>query len=277
MFNKIVKNSYNFIAEDWNETRKSLHWEEFDFFYKKFPFKNWKKILDLWCWTWRLFDFLKSKWLKSENYFWTDFSEKMIEEAKKNYPKNKYFSWDVSKKNFLENFEEKFFWKSKKEEDLKFDQIWCIAMFHHLWSKKERIQAIKNFYKILNKNWKIFLTVWNFFQPEFIEVEKNVLKNWKKNLEKNLEKKWEKKIQKNRLFKKFSKILKKSFWRNIFSLWFYSKQDCFFYWRDSDVLRYYYAFKKDEIVKLFEENWFELKFLEEWKNFSFIFEKRDMK
>jgi hypothetical protein len=38
--NNIVKNSYNFIAEEWNETRKNLHWEEFDFFYEKFPFKN---------------------------------------------------------------------------------------------------------------------------------------------------------------------------------------------------------------------------------------------
>jgi len=34
----IAKKSYNSIAEDWNETRKNLHWEEFDFFYEKFPF-----------------------------------------------------------------------------------------------------------------------------------------------------------------------------------------------------------------------------------------------
>lgn len=243
MFNKIVKNSYNFIAEDWNETRKSLHWEEFDFFYNKFPFWEWEKILDLWCWTWRLFDFFESKWLKSENYLWMDFSEEMLAKAKKNYPENKYLIWDISVGTGTQE---------------KFDQIWCIAMFHHLWSRKQRVQAIKNFHKILNKNWKIFLTVWNLYQPEFI----NLKKNWK-----NI------KI-KNRLFKKFWKILKKSFWRNIFSLWFYSKQDCFFYWRSSDILRYYYAFQKNEIIKLFEENWFELKFFDEWKNFSLILEKK---
>jgi len=254
MFNKIVKNSYNFIAEEWNETRKALHWEEFDFFYEKFPFWKNDKILDLWCWTWRLFDFFESKWLKSENYIWTDFSENMLNEAKKNYPENKYFSWDISKNNFLENFEEKYFWKNKKKENLKFDQIWCIAMFHHLWNKKDRIATIKNLHKILNKDWKIFLTVWNLYQ-----------KNSKIN-----DKKLNKKSQKN----KFEKILKKSFWRSIFSFWFYSKQDCFFYWKNSDILRYYYAFKKDEIKKIFEENWFKIKFFDEWKNFSLILEKK---
>lgn len=246
----IAKNSYNSIAEEWNETRKNLHWEEFDFFYQRFPFWENDKILDLWCWTWRLFDFFESKWLKSENYFWSDFSEKMLEEARKNYPENKYFCGDVSKNNFLENFEEKYFWNFNKQNNLKFDQIWCIAMFHHLSTKKQRISTIKNFHKILNKNWKLILTVWNFNQPQFI--------NWKK----------------NRLFKKFSKILKKSFWRSIFSLWFFSKKDCFFYWKNSDILRYYYAFEKDEIKKIFEENWFEIKFFDEWKNFSLILEKK---
>ena len=245
----IVKKSYNFIAEDWNKTRKTLHWEEFDFFYKKFPFENNEKILDLWCWTWRLFDFFKSKWLKSENYFWTDFSKEMLEEAKKNYPENKYFFWDISKNNFLENFEKNIFLKNEKKENLMFDQIWCIAMFHHLSNKKQRIQAIKNFDKILNKNWKIILTVWNFYQDKFID--------WKK----------------NRLYNKFEKILKKSFWRNIVSFWFYSKQDCFFYWRNTGVLRYYYAFKKNEIKNIFEKNWFKVIFFNEWKNFSLILEK----
>lgn len=257
MFNKIVKNSYNFISEDWNETRKTLHWEEFDFFYdklnllenwgKNYKFEN-QKILDLWCWTWRLFDFFKSKWLENKNYIWSDFSEKMLEEAKKNYPENKYFCWDISDKNFLELFEKNNIWK--------FDQIRCIAMFHHLWNKKQRIKAIKNFNKILNKNWKIILTVWNFYQPEFIYSENK----WK-----NI---------KNRLFKKFWKILKKSFLRNIFSFWFYSKKDCFFYWRNTDILRYYYAFEKNEIKNIFEENWFIVKFFDEWKNFSLILEKK---
>ena len=242
---KIVKKSYNFIAKDWNETRKNLHWEEFDFFYEKFPFWKNDKILDLWCGTWRLFDFFESKWLKSENYIWCDFSEKMTEEARKNYPQNKYFVWDVSE-------------KSPPGAIGGFHQIWCIAMFHHLSSKKQRIQAIRNFHKILNKNWKIFLTVWNFYQNEFVEIEKD----------------WEKILKKNRLYQKFKKILRKSFWRSIFSLWFFSKKDCFFYWRDSDVLRYYYAFEKNEIKKLFEENWFSVKFFDEWKNFSLILEKK---
>jgi SAM-dependent methyltransferase len=245
MFNNIVKNSYNCVAEEWNETRKNLHWEEFDFFYDKIPFKKWVNILDLWCWTWRLFDFFKSKWLESKNYVWIDLSEKMLVEAKKNYPNNNFFYWDISSKNFEKNFEKNNIWK--------FDQIWCIAMLHHLWNNKNRITAIKNFDKILNKNWKIFLTVWNLYQKKSnISV-----------------KKLNKKSQKN----KFEKILNKSFWRNIFSFGFYSKQDCFFYWKDSKILRYYYAFKKKEIISLFEENWFTVKFFDEWKNFSLILEK----
>lgn len=34
----IVKNSYNISAEEWDDSRKNMHWGEFDYFYKKVPF-----------------------------------------------------------------------------------------------------------------------------------------------------------------------------------------------------------------------------------------------
>lgn len=151
-----VKNSYNKIAKDFSKTRQ-YSWPEFDLFLEEINQirQNWEnkkiKILDVWCWNWRLLSFFEKN-LENFEYTWIDLSEEMIFEAKKLHQKSTFKNMNMSKLDF-------------KNES--FDLIIPIASFHHLWNKKDRIKTILEFKRILTKNWIICMTNWNLFQKKY--------------------------------------------------------------------------------------------------------------
>lgn len=51
-------------------------------------------------------------------------------------------------------------------ESNSFDNIICIAVVHHLSSRDERIESIKELFRICKDNGKIMIYVWAFEQPE---------------------------------------------------------------------------------------------------------------
>ncbi len=57
------------------------------------------------------------------------------------------------------------------------DNICCFAAFHHLKTKKDRINALEQFYRILKPQGRVLLSVWH---PKMIIKEKNQMVNWKK-------------------------------------------------------------------------------------------------
>jgi len=164
-----VQNSYNTIAKDFSKTRKHS-WPEFDIFLEEIrrldseinsEWQNekinseWKrrkiKILDVWCWNWRLLSFFEKN-LENFEYTWIDLSEEMVKEAKKLHP------WFEFRDENMANLP----FKSES-----FDVIIPIASFHHLWNKKDRIKTLLEFSRILNKNWIICITNWNLFQKKY--------------------------------------------------------------------------------------------------------------
>ncbi len=101
-------------------------------------------------------------------------------------------------------------------EDNCFDSIWTIAVFHHIPSREFRIKALKEIKKILKPSGKIIMTCWNLYQPIYLKL-----------------------LFKFTLIKLF-KGSKLDF------------KDVFVEWKNTGIQRYYHAFTKKELKKLFE-------------------------
>lgn len=157
---KIVKENYNEIADDFNETRKKYLWPEL--IRLASLVKDGDLILDVGCGNGRLLEAFKDK---EVNYIGVDGSEKLIELAKIRYKipassagrqetRNKFYVNDILKLNKLE------------EKD--FDFVFCIAVLHHLPGSDLQVQALKQIKEKISADGKIILTVWNLWsQPKF--------------------------------------------------------------------------------------------------------------
>ena len=53
--------------------------------------------------------------------------------------------------------------------DTQFSAIVSIAAFHHLTTQKDRLEALKGFYKNLRDNGILAFTVWNLLSPRNVE------------------------------------------------------------------------------------------------------------
>ena len=107
-----------------------------------------EKILDLGCGNGRLFEFLKNK---KVDYIGIDSSEKLIETAKKKFPKAKFQRADALNLPFPNNF---------------FDKIYSIAVLHHIPSEEFRLQFLREAKRVLKPEGLLILTVWKFHQPK---------------------------------------------------------------------------------------------------------------
>ena len=142
-----VKSDYNAISAEFSSSRAGL-WTEFDSFlpYYKSNFS----VLDLGCGNGRLLDFLGKHGYSS--YLGVDFSEKLIEEARRLHPKEKFVVADMAKPPLV--------------GAQKFDAIFAIASFHHL-PPSEQVAALGEWKKLLNPGGYLFMTNWNLFQWHF--------------------------------------------------------------------------------------------------------------
>ena len=137
---KKTKEDYDKIAEEFSTTREKV-WKEIGFLFDDYVTPG-DKILDLGCGNGRFFELLKDKDI---NYIGVDFSEKLIEIAKKKYPKVKFQVADALDLPFPNNY---------------FDKIYSIAVLHHIPSKEFRLQFLKETRRILKPNGLLILTVW---------------------------------------------------------------------------------------------------------------------
>ncbi len=179
---KKVQSDYNQIAESFSETRNKS-WPEFELLFKKsqkhsnrhIPYTIYH-ILDLACGNGRLYDFLSSKAPLTKgvggfSYTGIDNSEQLLNQAKKLHKKIPYTIYHIpytfSHGDIL----------SIPAKDNSFDQIWCIAAFHHL-PKKYQLQGAKEIHRVLKSDSLIVLTVWQLWQWKYIkEIIKAFLRN----------------------------------------------------------------------------------------------------
>ena len=182
---KKTKEDYNRIAEKFSRTRSRI-WEEVRFLFDDYVEPG-DKVLDLGCGNGRFFEVLKDKRV---DYIGVDFSERLIEIAKKRYPQVKFQVADALNLPFPNNF---------------FDKVYTISVFHHIPSEEFRLQFLKEVKRVLKKEGLLILTVWK------IKTKNNLLSVIKYTILKLIGKldwgdtfeSWNKKIQ--RYFHIFSK------------------------------------------------------------------------
>jgi len=142
-----VKASYSQFAEQFDQTRKQ-QWPEFDHFLAYT--KKEAKVLDLGCGNGRLYEFLKQKEVA---YLGIDHNSQLLELARKNFPEARF------EQNDLMDLE---------LEDEAFDNVFCIAAFHHVPSKTMRRKVLEDIHRALKPGGILILTTWNLFQWKYL-------------------------------------------------------------------------------------------------------------
>ncbi len=139
-----------------------MHWPEIEYFIGSFkpglePGLESPKILDIWCWSWRLLPYLK-KAFDDFKYLWIDSSEWMINEAKKEHPNYDFRTLDMTDLDKI---------------GTKFDMVFFIASFHHIESFAQRINILNMLGNILAPGWIVYMTNWNLmWEYNFKKYEK---------------------------------------------------------------------------------------------------------
>lgn len=145
-----LQDFYNQQATNFHISRQKK-WPEFNYFLKaiKSSKKKHINILELWCWSWRFFWFLKENTKKKINYYWIDFSENLI-----NIAKQEYQDWNFETVDMLT-------WLEKFSQN-QFDFVVAIASFQHLDTNKQRLLTLKHIYRLLNYWWALIMSNWSF-------------------------------------------------------------------------------------------------------------------
>lgn len=152
-----VKKDYSVISERFDETRRNP-WEEFEWF-AAYLEQN-QKLLDVGCGNGRLAAFLKNKKIE---YTGIDNNKELIAIARGRHPYAKFAIADQTAVHFPNE---------------SFDHVWNIAAFHHVPSKKLRLQALKEMKRVLKKDGLLILTVWNLWQKKYRKYTvKSILHN----------------------------------------------------------------------------------------------------
>ena len=197
---KEVVTSYEKIGEEFDRTRQ-IPVKEFELFRKHI--KPGAYIADLGCGNGRL---LKSLGTFSRHYLGIDNSETMLKTAKKNFPGHNFINGDQLKIPVADGI---------------MDIVFNIRAFHHLPSKKLRLQALSEMNRILRPNGILIITVWNLWQP------------------------------------KYRNLALRACLRFLYTLGGYSWNDFFVPWGKT-VKRYYHAFTPLELNNLVTDSGFEI-------------------
>jgi SAM-dependent methyltransferase len=146
------RKSYNMIAEDFDIARQEA-WPEFELL-KPYIAKD-MRILDWGCGNGRLYKYLYQ--VSGIKYQGIDNSEKLVEIAKKNYPKVDFCVSDIFHLPFKNG---------------EFDVVAAIASFHHIPSEELRLVALREIYRVLKPGGVVFMTNWNLWQRDLIKKYK---------------------------------------------------------------------------------------------------------
>jgi len=141
---KKTTQDYNLIAEQFSRARDKI-WREMRFLFDGYLLEG-EKVLDLGCGNGRFYELFQKK---NVDYIGVDSSEKLIEIAKKRYPKGRFQVANALNLPFPNNF---------------FDKVYVIAVFHHIPSQEFRLQFLREIKRVLKKEGLLILTVWNLWQ-----------------------------------------------------------------------------------------------------------------
>ncbi len=147
---------YDIISEKYSEVREK-NWQEMEFLFNDYIKQN-DNVLDLGCANGRFYEeFINS----GANYWGIDSSEKLIEIAKNNHPEANFMVAEAFNLPFESDF---------------FDNIYSIAVLHHIPGSDLRQQFLEESKRVLKDNGYIILTVWDL--TEKIKKRKFDFLNW---------------------------------------------------------------------------------------------------
>ncbi len=200
-----LESIYDEIADEFDTTRQ-YPWGELSLLFKDTPTAS--KILDLGCGNGRLVQMFKQKNCEIHG---VDISERLLYLAQKKHPKTIFYKADFLDLPF---------------PDQSFDEVWCIAAFHHAPNASARKKTLQQIHRILKPGGKFVLTVWNLWDQKKYVIQK-----------------------------------KKAFWRSCFLPW-WKKRDFLIPWGKNKKMRYYHSFDIQHLQKLLCSTHFEI--LEYW-------------
>jgi len=145
----ITKEIYNQIGGQFSDSRGYI-WPDIKPFLAEV--KPGTSVLDVGCGNGRLLLGLPTK----VNYTGLDFSTTLLEKAVENHPQAHFLETDITKSDV---------WQTLP----KFDYIFCIAVIHHLASRKEQIFLLKQIKAHLKPGGKCLITAWNLWQPKLLK------------------------------------------------------------------------------------------------------------
>lgn len=149
-----VREDYNLLAKEYTRVRDFIS-EDIK---KLLEYANeGEKILDSGCAFGRLYKGLEKK---NVDYYGIDFSEKLIEIAKRKFPNAKFQTVNALNLPFPDNF---------------FDKVYSISVLHHIPSKNYRLQYLKEIKRVLKPEGLLLLRVWDCWKNK--EKLKLILKN----------------------------------------------------------------------------------------------------
>ena len=149
---------YDEIGTHFSRTRQktygsnSSNWPVTDKYLAKL--KSGQSVLDIGCGNGKLISGLP----EGVEYVGTDFSQTLLDEARKLHPTH-----DLRYGNVVEESH----WR-----DLgKYDAIFCVAVLHHIPERPQQLFVLREAKKHLAKNGFIYLTVWNLWQEKYLQYQ----------------------------------------------------------------------------------------------------------
>ncbi len=231
LLRKKVREDYNAIAESFSRSRSVL-WPELRFF-KDYLHNN-ISVLDIGCGNARVYDLLRD--VSIREYVGLDVSRGLLEEAKKRYAN----VWSTHM-NFVEGD-----MLALPFPDEHFDVVFLIAVLQHAPGSEARQHALAEAHRVLKKGGFLFMTNWDLWQFRYARLP------WKMFF--------------GKIFTPFHKITPEGLRYCDFDF-----GDAVVPWKESEVRRYYHAFRKGELKKLLRETGFHIRF------HQYVRQKEEMK
>lgn len=138
-FSKSRQKTYGSSGATWQETRPYLK-----------QLSGGDNVLDIGCGNGRLLTGIKTP----IDYTGVDFSEKLLDEAKKLHPNKRFILGDITDKDTWEKLG-------------KYDATFCIATLHHIPTKKEQIFVLRQIGSHLKSDGFVYITLWNMLNINF--------------------------------------------------------------------------------------------------------------